>query len=1136
MSAEPTVKSDLPPDHQVEAARLAELYRYGILDTLPEEAFDRACRVAALHFGVPLAYVGLMDRDRQYFKACYGADEREMDRRLTFCAYVIASGEPLVVEDLTLDVRFRALPLVTDSLKLRFYAGAPLVTPTGSVIGTLCVMDTVPRTFSGADTRMLSDLAAGVVSELELRALRRRQACDEALLEQVSDAVIGTDVDGHLQYYNGAAAALYGFTAADVARPLTELFTSTSSLRPLLPSEVADGLNEEVHVRRDGRQLTVQRLVVPVTAADGRVLGYQCAVRDVTRLREDTATLQLLEGVTRDSADAVMILDAAGTAPEDLRVVYVNDAFERLAGQSRTDVVGRVPAHHARLMHDPERAAPFLNAIRNRETVTMDLPGPSRPDGRPLTLEVRLMPQSGPQHRWMVLMRDVTEARTNEQRLRLMERAVDRAGDGVMLCQRDSRTHEIRITYVNQAFTRLSGYRTDEVLGLDPNVLLLGAHGETHLQEVYARLARGEQAESRLLNTRKDGSLTWLDVSFSEVERTPDHTTWMVTQRDANQEVWTEITERETRAVLEMSVQDRALEDVLSGVCHLVVTRLPHVTVSIATREDDGTLLVQASDSRAGTVALLQKLRMVGPLRVGPQDGTFGYVVTHGEALFLTDLQAYPGPHRYRQALQQEGIRGIWTLPILGRQGQTAGAVNVFVPEGRLPNPEELHLIEDAARLCSLILVRHRTQRELQHLALFDPLTGLPNRAQFQTLLTQAIQRAQREGQRFAVGLLDLDRFKGINDTLGHDAGDDLLQQVAVRLQEAFREEDVVARMGGDEFTLILPCRSLRTDFTAGIQRQIERVFQAPFQLHGREVFIRGSLGLSLYPEDALSATDLLRQADVAMYHGKRSGVPVVLYDAGSAAASGDPGLEADLYRALERGELQVHYQPIFGPTLKRVGAEALLRWQHPRHGSIPPSVFIPLAESSGLIVPIGDWVLREATRQLNAWHVTQPHLTVSVNLSARQFRNRDLVRDVADILRTNGTPPHRVVLEVTESLLMDVPDAESVMRDLRQLGVQLDLDDFGTGYSSLSYLQRFPFTGLKIDRSFLTSLDLEAGAGGPGANIVRCVVALAHSLNLKVTAEGVETSAQLAFLQGIGCEILQGYHLARPGPPTSLP
>jgi len=523
MSAEPTVKSDLPPDHQVEAARLAELYRYGILDTLPEEAFDRACRVAALHFGVPLAYVGLMDRDRQYFKACYGADEREMDRRLTFCAYVIASGEPLVVEDLTLDVRFRALPLVTDSLKLRFYAGAPLVTPTGSVIGTLCVMDTVPRTFSGADTRMLSDLAAGVVSELELRALRRRQACDEALLEQVSDAVIGTDVDGHLQYYNGAAAALYGFTAADVARPLTELFTSTSSLRPLLPSEVADGLNEEVHVRRDGRQLTVQRLVVPVTAADGRVLGYQCAVRDVTRLREDTATLQLLEGVTRDSADAVMILDAAGTAPEDLRVVYVNDAFERLAGQSRTDVVGRVPAHHARLMHDPERAAPFLNAIRNRETVTMDLPGPSRPDGRPLTLEVRLMPQSGPQHRWMVLMRDVTEARTNEQRLRLMERAVDRAGDGVMLCQRDSRTHEIRITYVNQAFTRLSGYRTDEVLGLDPNVLLLGAHGETHLQEVYARLARGEQAEAVTYDGIKSGEAFKLKATETEVNRLSVH-------------------------------------------------------------------------------------------------------------------------------------------------------------------------------------------------------------------------------------------------------------------------------------------------------------------------------------------------------------------------------------------------------------------------------------------------------------------------------------------------------------------------------------------------------------------------------------------------------------------------------------
>jgi len=443
--------------------------------------------------------------------------------------------------------------------------------------------------------------------------------------------------------------------------------------------------------------------------------------------------------------------------------------------------------------------------------------------------------------------------------------------------------------------------------------------------------------------------------------------------------------------------------------------------------------------------------------------------------------------------------------------------------------------LADAAGLATLILERSTALGEMQRLALHDSLTGLPNRPLYLELLTQAIHATSRDHARVAVGLLDLDRFKTINDTLGHTAGDRLLVQVARRLTGTFRPTDTIARMGGDEFTFILPFSSDPAVFQERIAKHLHACFDRPFDLDGQEVFVSASLGLAFTPDHGRDPEQLLSAADLAMYHAKRTGTHVATYQPDllrqdTAVIS----LEADLYRAQERGELELFHQPIVhAQTRALVGTEALIRWHHPRLGLVSPAQFIPLAESTGLILTIGAWVLRQACMHLAEWHRTHPHLSVSVNLSPRQFWQPDLIGTVRDALEVSGIPPEALILEITEGVLMDIPDAEATLRALRDLGVRLALDDFGTGYSSLSYLRRFPLTSLKIDRSFMEGV-IGDDQGTP-ENVVRAVMLLAHALGLSVTSEGVENETQANFIRSVNGELLQGYLFSRPLPVQEL-
>ena len=437
----------------------------------------------------------------------------------------------------------------------------------------------------------------------------------------------------------------------------------------------------------------------------------------------------------------------------------------------------------------------------------------------------------------------------------------------------------------------------------------------------------------------------------------------------------------------------------------------------------------------------------------------------------------------------------------------------------------------------AVALARIRTQVATRRA---DPLTGLPNRVLFMDRLNRMLTRAQTAGSpTFAVLFLDLDRFKVINDSLGHAAGDALLVELAKRLEHSLRTADTVARfegnhtlarIGGDEFTILLDGVG-DVERALAIANRLRAVVAQPFHLQGREVVTSISIGLVVSAARYRRAEDMVRDADTAMYRAKELGkARCEIFDTSMLAAAEERlVVESDLRHALDRQELEVYYQPIVSLSEERLsGFEALLRWHHPRRGLVLPAEFIPIAEETGLIVPIGTWVLHESCRQLRAWEQEFPgcdHLAINVNLSARQCMHPDLVGDVRRILDDTGVQPSRLKLEITEGVVLENSDAVvNVLRELRGLGVQLGLDDFGMGYSALSYLQHFPFQTIKIDRTFVSGMQ-----EGSNMEIIRAIVSLASGFSMNVTAEGIETVDQVKRLQALACEFGQGYYFDKP-------
>jgi len=422
-----------------------------------------------------------------------------------------------------------------------------------------------------------------------------------------------------------------------------------------------------------------------------------------------------------------------------------------------------------------------------------------------------------------------------------------------------------------------------------------------------------------------------------------------------------------------------------------------------------------------------------------------------------------------------------------------------------------------------------QTEAELHRLAYYDSLTGLPNRVLFNDRLHQALTDARRRSRLVALMLLDIDRFKIVNDTLGHEAGDCLLREIAARLQHSIRDGDTVSRLGGDEFALVFADVGNMLD-VAQLAQKVLSQFAAPVAVGGREVFTGASIGIALYPADTEDADSLLKFADSAMYHAKESGRNNCQFYSEEMTSSVQARLrmETDLRRALDNHEFFLHFQPQVDARSDRItGVEALLRWRDPAGNLIAPAQFIPLAEDTGLIVPIGKWVLETACAQLKRWRdAGHVELTLSVNVASRQFRDPEFPDTVSEAITSSGIPPQALELEITESILLEHSDETlRTLNDLKRLGVTLAIDDFGTGYSSLSYLKRFPIDRVKIDQSFVRDLATD----NDDLAIVRAIIALARALRLSVIAEGVETAEQLALLRHEDCHEYQGYFFAHP-------
>lgn len=512
----------------------------------------------------------------------------------------------------------------------------------------------------------------------------------------------------------------------------------------------------------------------------------------------------------------------------------------------------------------------------------------------------------------------------------------------------------------------------------------------------------------------------------------------------------------------------------------------------------------------------------------------YGYATPQALMVGLSDIATtlYVSPGRrdeFKTLMREHGRVSDFESEVYRRDGSriwiSEHAHVVYSPDGEALYYEGT--VED-------VTVQHNYRQQLEYQATHDPLTGLPNRNLLQDRLQQALLMAQRRAKQGSLAFVDLDNFKFVNDSLGHSAGDRLLVEVARRLKTCLRDSDTVARYGGDEFVLILGDYGGLSD-TLHILNRVQEAVSAPMLLDGHEVHVNCSLGVSVFPDDGADLEVLLRHADAAMHHAKKLGKGQFQFytESLNVAARDRLALDSALRRAVEQDELYVVYQPKVKANGQACGFEALVRWDSNEFGAISPVRFIPLAEENGLIGQLTWFVMREACRQAAAWRAAgYTNLRVAVNISPSLFREKDLAALVRSVLEEAGLPPENLELEITEGMLMgDVQHSLAVLQELKAMGVFIAIDDFGTGYSSLAYLKRFPIDILKVDRSFV----IECDTGNEGLAITRAVVTLAHSLNLRVVAEGVEKQTQLAVLNALGCHEFQGYLFAKPLPVVAL-
>jgi diguanylate cyclase (GGDEF)-like protein/PAS domain S-box-containing protein len=766
----------------------------------------------------------------------------------------------------------------------------------------------------------------------------------------------------------------------------------------------------------------------------------------------------------------------------------------------------------------------------------MRLDEPSRewrdklPDGRTVAVRRQALPGGG----WISTHEDVTEL--HNQRAGFDERV---SLQTLIDCLHDNlwvKDVESRFVICNKVTaTRMGFAETADVIGKSDLELLPAELAQKFVDDEQKVIRSGRPLidfEEYVYDS--SGGKTWLLTTKVPVRNARGDVFGVAgVSRDMTDRRLSNLLRDGQAQILEMIAMSAPLASILDALARLIESQLSGILCSLLLLDDDGRRL------RHGAAPSLapEYVKALDGAEIGPSVGSCGTAAFRRQPVIVTDILADPLWAEYRELARPHGYRSCWSTQILSVRGETLGVFAMYSRTVRAPTSVESRLLEMAIHIAGIAIARRRAEERIQFMASHDELTGLPNRARFRTHLGEALQTAAQRRSWLCVAYIDFDNFKYVNDSLGHSAGDTLLKIMAKRMVAAVGPNDIVSRLGGDEFVVLLIDPPRDSSEIGAVLHRVRSAVVAPVEVEGRNFRITSSFGAAIYPKDGGTTEALLANADAAMYSAKESGGDELVFYVPEINANLRERLSLldDLRNADPSRDFVLHYQPQINLRSGEIFAvEALIRWRHPRLGLAPPAKFIPIAEESGLIVPIGDWALREACRQNKAWQdAGLPPIAVCVNVSARQFRENHIVSAVAQALAESALEPKYLELELTESLVMqDVDRAIETMKELRALGVRLSIDDFGTGYSSLSALKRFPVERLKIDRSFIRDLPDDED----DCAVASAIISLGQKLNLKVIAEGVETEAQIAFLRDNHCDELQGYHFSRPVAADAIP
>ncbi|WP_368566233.1 EAL domain-containing protein [Pseudoxanthomonas sp. UTMC 1351] len=838
--------------------------------------------------------------------------------------------------------------------------------------------------------------------------------------------------------------------------------------------------------------------------------------RAMTPLPQETASDEVQEFLSQtleQCVDAVIVTDHRH------QVLLFNRAAEQLWDCHRDEVLGVAldrllcPAADPAHLGHPASISEQSLVGSNVDVVVMRL------DGNHLAASVSMSRiVLGRRVFYTAFVRDTSEQQRQQQRLQQLSFVVDKSDNAIFVSDPDR-----HVVYVNSGFTRMLGYELEDLRGCKPTDILSGPHTDPGLGELIAsHIKAGEGLQTEVLLYARNGRPLWVSAAINPVHDDEGKLIGLVS-------VLSDITQTKMHQVLHHKALDAMVHEwptaeVMDLICREVEHIAPEVVALITAVDNEGRLRPLAAPSLPGTL-----LQAVDGMGIGPRAGSCGTTAWRGRPVLVTDIATEPLCAEYRHLLLPLGFAACWSNPIKSSSGRVLGTVSFYYRESR--GPDELHaqLVSTCQHLCALALEREQTNERVHQLAFYDTLTALPNRIMFSAKAEQSLANVAQLNGTAAVLFINLDRFKRINDTQGHAAGDGLLRDVAARLNAELPGVSIVGRHAGDEFVAVLPQCS--AEQAGSVAERLLGAIAAPTAVGMMTLHPSISIGVAMFPDDGRDIELLVRHADMAMHRAKSEGGSSFCFFSGemNRVAQERVSLETALRDALRLDQLQLEFQPqISGDAFPHLyGVEALLRWHDPETGTVPPSRFVPVAEECGLISELSLWVLRKACAQLADWRrrgVEVPR--VSVNISAINFRDRELARQIADILDEHSLVPDDLTLEITESVMLDPdPDVLENIEAIYVTGVRLSLDDFGTGYSSLSHLHRLPIYELKLDQSFVRDIETSAIA----RTLTTSVLRIGESLHMKVVAEGVETAAQHRFLTENGFPILQGYLFSQP-------